>query len=169
MSSLAEIGQGVLINPELPWQAAGVGVSTPGQIQRRHDSTWERTKLDNRVVQSLAQRLAEVAFTLWKQPGEFVFESVNRADLPDAWKRDLCGRVTGSFDDASRYLVRALLEKGLVPGERRVSALALFLAANAEGFGLDDRELFCRVIGELRNPEDNTLIALICGREEGAE
>jgi hypothetical protein len=156
MGALAEVARRMLATQQyrgFPGQAAD---ELPPA--RDPDVASGRARLDPSTLRALSQRLAAAAFALNRQPQELVRTYLDDADLPDGWKREMAGRTFASLDDASRCLIRQLLEKGAVPTAPGHSALAVVLAASADRFGREDRELFALVIRQLRNPRDADLL-----------
>ena len=159
MSALAEVARRILAAP--PGRALTSPVPDQPIPPREADVQPSRARLDPATLRTLSQRLAEVGFVVNRQPHEFVAAFIDNADLPDVWKREIAGRTYGSIDDASRSLIRQLLEKGVLPTDTRYSALAVVLAGSADRFGREDRELFVQVVRQLRNPHDAALLESI--------
>jgi hypothetical protein len=161
MSALAEIARYIIANPDHRVAPDDVSVLNGQPSTDRHVNGGGRATLELGAIRTLSQRLAAVGFSTGRQPGEFVAEFLDRSELPDVWKREVSGRAAGSFDDATWYLIRLLLEKGAIPDSDGYSALAVVLVANAERFGLEDLKLICRVIHDLQNPRDLPLLESI--------
>jgi hypothetical protein len=165
MSALAELARHVLADRE----RSGISITDDRMTGRDgSDGSPGRARLDLPTLRRLSQRLAEVGFALGRPPNEFVAALLGDADLPEAWKREIGGRTYGSIDDAARYVIRQLVEKGTVPGSPAYSALAVVLCGAASRFGREDRELFRDVVVRLRNEHDAALLQAMAQEDSDA-